>query len=73
MSEDGYVATGFSAGSKILEDRVYHLADIVKTSFEEVVFECDQPENNAAGGQPDDGPVFHAFNATIPSFGGFTR
>jgi hypothetical protein len=51
--------------SKMAENRVYNLADIVKSSFEEVVLECDQPENNAAGGQPDDGLVFHGISTTM--------
>ena len=47
------------------ENRVYKFADVAKSAFEKVMLERDEPENDAAGGEPDDGLVFHGLSATI--------
>lgn len=47
--------------SKMAKDRVYKFVDVVKSTFQDGWFERDQPENDAAGGEPDDGFVFHGF------------
>ena len=56
--------------SKVAENRVYKFVDFVKSAFQDRGLERDQPENDAPGGKPDDGLVFHGFIATIPSGSG---
>jgi hypothetical protein len=51
--------------SEVVDNRLYKFADFMKSAFQNRGLQRDQPENDAAGSQPDDGFVLHVFIATM--------